>query len=100
MKIGITGATGQLGRLALQSLKVRALDADLVALARTPHRATDLDVETRALDYTDPSTHAAALVGLDVVVLISSNDFNDRPGQHRAIIAAAQAAAVWSIRAS
>lgn len=97
MKIGVTGATGQLGRLALQSLKLRAPDAALVALARTPDRAADLDAETRALDYTDPSTHAAALAGLDVVVLISSNDFNDRPGQHRAIIAAAQAAGVGRV---
>lgn len=92
MTIAITGATGHLGRLAIAALKSRG--AHPVALARDPGKA-DLGVETRAFDYTkaDP----AALKGVDTLVLISSNDFNDRADQHRNAIAAAKAAGVKRI---
>ena len=93
MTIAVTGATGQLGRLAIAALKARGLSP--VALARSPAKAADLGVEARAFDYTAPD--AAALKGVDVLVLISSSDFNDRPGQHRNVIAAARAAGVGRI---
>jgi NAD(P)H dehydrogenase (quinone) len=93
MSIAITGATGQLGRLAIAALKARG--ATPVALARDPSRAADLGVEVRAFDYkaVDPS----ALQGVKTLVLISSNDFDDRAGQHRNVIAAAKAAGVGRI---
>ena len=90
MTIAITGATGHLGRLAIAALKARG--AAPIALARDPARAADLDVETRAFDY--GSADPAALKGIDTLVLISSNDFTDRAGQHRKVIAAAKAAGV------
>ena len=90
MTIAVTGATGHLGRLAIAALKARG--ARPVALARDPAKAADLGVETRAFDYT--SADPAALKGVDTLVLISSNDFNDRAGQHRKVIAAARAAGV------
>jgi NAD(P)H dehydrogenase (quinone) len=93
MTIGITGATGQLGRLAIAALKARG--ASPIALARDPARAADLGVEARAFDYT--AADPAALAGVQTLVLISSNDFNDRAGQHRAAIAAAKAAGVGRI---
>lgn len=93
MSIAITGATGQLGRLAIAALKSRG--AAPVALARDPARAADLGAEARSFDYTRPE--AAALKGIDTLVLISSNDFNDRAGQHRAVIAAAKAAGVGHV---
>lgn len=91
--IAVTGATGQLGRLAVAALKAKG--AVPIALVRNPAKAADLGVETRAFDYTraDP----AALKGVDTLVLISSNDFNDRAGQHRAVIEAAKAAGVGRI---
>ncbi|MCU0904470.1 MAG: SDR family oxidoreductase [Tabrizicola sp.] len=92
MTIAVTGATGQLGRLAIAALKARG--ASPVALARDPAKA-DLGVEARVFDYTkaDP----AALKGVETLVLISSNDFNDRAGQHRKAIEAAKAAGVKRI---
>lgn len=93
MTIAITGATGQLGRLAIAALKARG--AAPVALARDPAKAADLGAETRAFDYT--AADPAALRGVDTLVLISSNDFNDRVGQHRKAIAAAKAAGVGRI---
>jgi NAD(P)H dehydrogenase (quinone) len=47
---------------------------------------------SKAFDYT--TADPAALKGVDTLVLISSNDFNDRVGQHRKAIAAAKAAGV------
>jgi NAD(P)H dehydrogenase (quinone) len=91
--IAITGATGQLGRLAIAALKAKG--AAPIALARDPAKAADLGVEARAFDYT--AADPAALKGVDTLVLISSNDFNDRAGQHRKVIAAAKAAGVGRI---
>jgi NAD(P)H dehydrogenase (quinone) len=93
MTIAVTAATGQLGRLAIAALKARG--ASPIALARSPEKAADLGVETRAFDYTiaDP----AALQGVTTLVLISSNDFNDRAGQHRRAIQAAKEAGVSRI---
>ena len=91
--IAVTGATGQLGRLAIAALKARG--AAPIALARDPARAADLGVPVRAFDYA--AADPAALAGVEVLVLISSNDFNDRAGQHRRAIAAAKAAGVGRI---
>lgn len=93
MTIAVTGATGQLGRLAIAALKARG--AAPIALARSPEKATDLGVEVRHFDYFAPDT--AALQGVETLVLISSNDFNDRAGQHKAVIAAAKAAGVGHV---
>lgn len=90
MTIAITGATGHLGRLAIAALKSRGATA--VALVRDPAKVADLNVEARAFDYTNADP--AALKGVDTLVLISSNDFNDRAGQHQNVIAAAKAAGV------
>ncbi len=97
MKIGITGATGQLGRLAIASLKSGVPSADIVALVRSPEKAADLGIAARRADYRDRASLEAALQGIDVLALISSNDFNDRVGQHQAVIAAAKAANVKRI---
>lgn len=95
--IAVTGATGHLGRLALAALKQRAPDATLVALVRDPARAADLEVEVRLADYNRPETLAPALNGVDVLVLISSNDMQGRAGQHRRVIDAARAVGVGRI---
>jgi NAD(P)H dehydrogenase (quinone) len=91
--IAVTGATGHLGRHAIAALKARG--AKPVALVRDTAKAADLEVEARAFDYT--AADPAALKGVDTLVLISSNDFNDRAGQHKNVIAAAKAAGVGRI---
>ena len=95
MTIALTGASGQLGQLALTAIKARDPAASVIALARDPAKISD--TEARAFDYTKPETLAAGLQGVSTVVLISSNDFNDRDGQHRAVIDAARAAGVSRI---
>lgn len=90
MKIAITGASGQLGRLAIENLKTRVDAGDIVALVRDPSKVADLDVEAREADYHKPETLTAALQGIDRLVLISSSDFDDRAGQHQNVINAAK----------
>src|SRR5690606_26218235 len=93
MTIAITGATGQLGRLAIAATKARG--ASPIALARRPEKAADQGVEARAFDYdkADP----AALKGVDTLVLISANEVGKRLAQHEAVIGAAKAAGVTRI---
>lgn len=93
MTIAITGATGQLGRLAIAALQARG--ATPIALVRDTAKAADLGVPARAFDYR--TADAAALAGVETLVLISSNDFDDRAGQHRKVIAAAKEAGVGRI---
>jgi len=95
MTIAVTGATGQLGRLAIVALKARGHAP--IALVRDPAKAAALGTEARAFDYKTPAKLTPALDGVSTLVLISSNDFDDRAGQHRNVIAAAKAAGVGRI---
>ena len=97
MIIAITGSTGHLGRLAIAALKTRVPASEIVALARDPAKAADLGVAVRLADYSKPETLTAALKDVDVLVLISSNNMDDRAGDHMRVIDAAKAAGVGRI---
>ncbi|AGT08054.1 SDR family oxidoreductase [Paracoccus aminophilus] len=98
MSLAITGATGQLGRLVIADLKTRVPAGQIVALARSPAKAADLGVEARAFDYdSDVGTLAAALAGVDKLLLISGSEVGQRTAQHRKAIEAAKAAGVREI---
>jgi NAD(P)H dehydrogenase (quinone) len=91
----ITGVTGHLGRLVVQELLARGVPAtDVVALARTPEKATDLGVPVRRADYSDPATLPEALAGVDVLLLVSGTELGQRVAQHTDVIKAAEAAGV------
>lgn len=95
--IAVTGATGHLGRLVLAGLLEKVAAKEVVALARTPSKLADLaarGVQVRAFDYSKPEVLAAALHGVERLLLISSSEFGDRVGQHRAVISAAKQAGV------
>lgn len=97
MTLAITGATGQLGRLVIDTLKPRAAAEGIVALARNTEKAADLGVPARAFDYDAPETLVPALEGVDVLLLISGSDIGRRVPQHAAVIDAASAAGVQHI---
>jgi NAD(P)H dehydrogenase (quinone) len=90
MAIGITGATGQLGRLVIDSLTKRFLGPYVVALARSPEKAEDLDVAVREANYEDPATLGPALAGVTTLLLISSSEEGRRVQQHQNVIDAAK----------
>ncbi|MCE5178469.1 MAG: SDR family oxidoreductase [Porphyromonadaceae bacterium] len=101
MKIAVTGATGQLGAIVVEELKKRVPNENIVALVRTPEKASALGVEVRAFDYTQPEVMTAALAGVDRLVLISSNEVGQRTSQHFNVIEAAGKAGVkWIVYTS
>ncbi len=97
MKIGITGATGQLGRIAVQKLKEGTSPSNLVALVRSPQKAADQGIETREFDYNKPDNLENTLRGIDLLLLISGNEIGQRARQHENVILAAKKAGVKSI---
>jgi uncharacterized protein YbjT (DUF2867 family) len=97
MKIAVSAATGQLGSLAIASLKKQLPQGQIVALARDPAKGSGLGVEIREADYRKPDTLARALQGVTRLVLISSGDFDGRFAQHLNVIRAAQAAGTGHI---
>ena len=94
MKIAITGATGQLGRLVIQSLQRLKTPHEIAALVRHPEKATPLfasnHIDIRQFDYDHPEQLTTALEGIDKLLLISANEIGRRTPQHRAVIDAAK----------
>ena len=97
MTIAITGATGNLGRIIIEKLKQKTLPETFVALVRSPEKAADLGVESRAFDYAQPEGQVEALTGIDTLMLISSSEVGQRAVQHGNVIAAAKKAGVKRI---
>ncbi|MCO5287030.1 MAG: SDR family oxidoreductase [Chitinophagaceae bacterium] len=97
MKIGITGASGQLGRLVIQHVKSRTDATNLVALVRNPDKAKDLGIEARTFDYNKPEGLVDALAGIDTLLLISGSEVGQREVQHKNVVGAAQKAGVKRI---
>ncbi|MHA6694406.1 SDR family oxidoreductase [Homoserinimonas sp. A520] len=101
MLLAITGATGQLGRLVVESLLERGTPAgDIVAIGRQVGKLSDLEargVQVRVADYTKPDTLAAALDGVDRLLLISGSAVGQRVAQHTNVLKAATDAGVGFI---
>ncbi|MHC3472648.1 SDR family oxidoreductase [Streptomyces sp. 7R007] len=98
MSIVVTGATGQLGRLAVEALLRRGVPASqIVATGRDISRIKDLadrGVVVRRADFADQDSLTAAFAGVDKLLLISTTTVNERLGNHRRAIDAALAAGV------
>ena len=95
--IVISGASGQLGHLVIQSLLAKVPASQIVAAVRNPERASDLaalGVQIRKADYTDPASLDAAFQGAEKVLLISSSEVGLREAQHRNVIDAVKKAGV------
>jgi len=77
MTIAITGATGHLGRLAVEALLARGVPAaDILATGRSTAKLAelaDLGVRVRASDYTDMDSLRAVFDGTDRVLFISGS---------------------------
>ena len=93
----VTGAAGHLGTAVINNL-LKAIPANqIVALIRDKSKAANLQkqgVTIKVADYHSRSSLAEAFKGIEKAVLISSNDFNDRLGQHKNVIDAAYHAGV------
>lgn len=101
MKIGITGATGQLGRKVIDNLEEKTATDQIVVLVRSPEKASDMRVEARSFDYSKPETLERGLEGVDRLLLISSSEVGKRAEQHINVIEAAKKAGVkWIVYTS
>lgn len=95
--IGVTGATGQLGRLVFESLLEKVPANQLVACVRDPAKAQDLagrGVTVRRCDYDQAETLGPAFEGVTKLLLISASEVGRRAAQHQAVIDAAKSASV------
>ncbi|MEU3571366.1 SDR family oxidoreductase [Kitasatospora sp. NPDC036755] len=93
----VTGATGQLGRLVVESLLAKVPASEVAVAVRSAEKAADLaarGVAVRVVDYDEPQTLAAAFAEGDRVLLISGSEVGRRIPQHRAVVEAAKAAGV------
>ncbi|MGI8447446.1 MAG: SDR family oxidoreductase [Streptosporangiaceae bacterium] len=97
----VTGASGHLGRFAVQQLLARGVPPpDVVAVARTRAKAAGLaecGVQVREADYSRPQTLGAALAGVDRLLLVSSSEPGQRLAHHTNVIKAARAAGISRI---
>ncbi|MFB6341914.1 SDR family oxidoreductase [Saccharicrinis sp. FJH62] len=101
MKIGITGATGQLGSLVVEQVKRIVGEENVIALVRTPAKAEKFGVESRVFDYERASELSDALEGIDRLLLISGSEIGQRARQHDNVINAARKSGVkWIVYTS
>lgn len=101
MTIVVTGATGHLGRLTVDSLLERGVPAaEIRAVGRSAERLAPLaalGVQTAVIDFETPETLDPAFAGADALLLVSGSEVGQRIPQHRNAIDAAARAGVGRI---
>src|SRR5882757_1487546 len=100
MRVIVTGASGQLGRLAAEQLLDRLSPEELILVTRRPHALADFakrGVEVRPGDFDEPASLAEAFAGGDRMLLISTLAIGSRIEQHRSALEAATAAGVTRV---
>jgi NAD(P)H dehydrogenase (quinone) len=78
MKVGVSGASGQLGSATLKYLRERLPGGQVVGISRTPQKVSTPGVEARFGDFDRPESLSNAFAGLDKVLIIPTIDM--RPG--------------------
>jgi uncharacterized protein YbjT (DUF2867 family) len=95
MKILVTTPSGKVGQELVAILKQAGATLRLGAHSVEKTRAAFPGLEVVRLDHTDPSTHAAAVQGVDALYLASPGDFPSAP--ERALVDAARKAGVKKV---
>jgi NAD dependent epimerase/dehydratase family enzyme len=80
MRVGVTGASGFIGRAVVAALRARG---DIpVAFTRSPEsqasKSVQSGVETRRFDVSDPSADPTALEGLDAILHLAGESVDGR----------------------
>jgi len=96
MKIGVSGASGHLGRGVVAELLQRSGGHEVVAITRTPETVSGR-ARGRFGDYNRPESLAEAYAGLDRLLIIPTVDPVKRAAQNVAAIDAAVSASVKHI---
>lgn len=100
-KITVTGATGQMGNLIIESLLKRGVPPqEIRASVRDVAKAAHLQekgIEVRSGDFDDPAALKNAFAGVDHLLIISTDKIGSRVEQHRRAVQAAKEAGVKHI---
>lgn len=100
-KIGVTGASGQLGGSVVELLAEQVKPSQILALSRSPEKLSHLKergVGVAQGDFTQPEQLADALKGVDRLLIISTDDISgNRAALHANAVAAAKEAGVAHI---
>jgi NAD(P)H dehydrogenase (quinone) len=97
VKVIVTGASGQLGRLVTHRLLEHLEPAQIILVTRRPEALSDLSqrgADVRYGDFDEPASLIEALAGGDRMLLISTPAIGRRTEQNRAALDAAAAAGV------
>ncbi|HET8697799.1 MAG TPA: NAD(P)H-binding protein [Gammaproteobacteria bacterium] len=97
VRIAISGASGQLGRLAAERVLREHDPADVILATRNPAVLGEFaarGADVRRSDFDDPASLRAAFAGAERLLLISATDLQRRVAQHQAAIDAAKQAGV------
>jgi NAD(P)H dehydrogenase (quinone) len=95
MTIVVTGATGHLGRLAIESLLTKGVPAsEIVGLGRQVDKIADLGITVKQVAYEDVDALTDAFRGADKVLFISGSEVGRRIQQHTNVVTAAKNAGV------
>src|SRR3989304_2606178 len=89
----VTGATGGLGKAAIEFLLKKVSADDISALVRNKSKAGDIEskgVQIRYGDYNDYPSLVKAFTGINKLFFISGSDIAGRKAQHLNIIRAAK----------
>src|SRR5437867_977709 len=102
MRIGVTGASGQLGQGIVRHLLTRTSASDIVAITRSPEKLAAFSsqgVNIRPGDFNDRAGLEKVFSGVERLLIIPASDLapNVRPVQHGNAINAAIAAGVRQI---
>ena len=96
--IAVAGATGHLGRLAVEALLSRGVPAaEIVATGRDLDKLKDLTdrgMRPARVDYADPVGLREAFTGVRKLLFVSGSEVGQRIPQHTAVIEAAKEAGV------
>ncbi|MFE6076775.1 NAD(P)H-binding protein [Paenibacillus sp. NPDC057886] len=82
MKIGVNGASGQLGIATVKHLSEQGNGHSIMAITRSPEKISEEGVEARFGDYDQPAFLLEAYKGLDRLLLTPSMSL--RPGARAA----------------
>jgi len=99
--IVVTGATGHLGRLIIETLIARGTAPEhIVAAGRNVQRLTavaSLGVATAVIDFASPASLDSAFAGADTLMLVSGTEVGQRAQQHVNAISAAARSGITRI---
>jgi NAD(P)H dehydrogenase (quinone) len=100
MRVVVSGASGQLGRLVAEQLLGRLAPEEVILVTRTPEALSEfaaLGSDVRYGDFNEPTSLEDAFSGGDRLLLISTNTIGRRVEQHRAALRGAERAGVQHV---